>query len=335
MISLYCKNEVAHFVARSSLMNDAQYIEADSIDYSRKTGFGKAKGKVIAIDTNQKTTMYSGYAEYNEITKKLWSTMKPVMKKMNGSDSLFIRADTFFAAPVGSKRDTIVMHDGRPSSPKEKKRARKNAVIPADTTAAVNARPADTTKQRYFIGYHHVLIFSDSLQGSCDSISYSQADTTLRMMVAPVAWSRNSQITGDTILLFTDSSHLKRLYVPNNALIVSRSGPPKANMFDQIQGKTLTGNFVNNELTDMLVWPNAEFIYYAKDESGAYLGVNQGSGEKLHAVFKDQKMEEISIIQEPKQTLTPIQQANISTTRLSRFQWLEYKRPKTLQELFK
>ncbi len=159
--------------------------------------------------------------------------------------------------------------------------------------------------------------------------------TATPIRFSPVAWSRKSQITGDTILLITDSSSLKKLYVPNNALIVSLAGPEKARMYDQIQGKTLTGNFVKNELSDMLVWPNAEFIYYAKDEAGAYLGVNQGSGEKLHAVFKDQKIDEITILQDVKQTLTPIQQANITNFRLSRFQWLESLRPKSLEELFK
>lgn len=334
------KNEIAHFTSRSSIMDGDQYLEADSIHYNKLTGVGNATGNVISIDTTQHSTLYCGHADYNEKTKQLLAVIKPVLKQLNDKDSLFIRADTFYSAPVPKK---MVKKDSTEITEKKVKKATKqNTVVknkkqqkitvdePADTTA-----DADSTAPRYFIGYHHVLIFSDSLQGKCDSISYSQADSIMRMMKGPVAWAHNSQITGDTIIMKMDSGKLKKIFVPNNALLVSRSGPPKAQMFDQVQGKTLTAHFANNEISDMVVFPNAESILFSKDEKNAYLGVNQAQSERMRVFFKNQKVNRVVLEQEPHQTMTPLNQINISTTRLSRFIWLDDVRPKSKEELFR
>jgi hypothetical protein len=258
------------------------------------------------------------------------ATIKPVMKQVNNNDSLFMRADTFYSAPVPKAKDTAAKKTSKTTS---KKTIGKNVTETTELTVT-DTTAADSTQPRYFIGYHHVMVYSDSLQARCDSLSYSQADSIMRLMYNPVAWSRNSQITGDTILLYMDSSKLRKLYVPNNALIVSQSGPDKAKMFDQVQGKTLTGYFENNAIKEMIVYPAAEAIYYSKDDEGAYLGVNQTQSERMKVFFENEQMSKIVLEQEVKQTMTPMQQVNVLATRLSRFQWLIEQRPGSIQELF-
>ncbi len=325
------KNEKGYFTSRSSMQNEEQYIEADTLDYDRTTGFGYAYGNVIAIDSTQETTLYSGFARYNEITQILLAVIKPVMKKMNGNDSLFIRADTFYAAPLPVDTSLKKIQHVPP----------RDSIVITDSSAAIQdtlvqkTTPAnDTTTLRYFIGYHNVRIFSDSMQGRCDSIAYSQKDSVMRMMYDPILWSGNSQITGDTILLYTDSGVLKKMYVPNKALIVSQSGPEKANMYDQIQGRTLTAHFVDNAINDMLVWPDAENIYYSTDDDGAYLGVSQATSERMRILFRDQKISRIIFEKNLKQSMTPLDQADIGSLRLSRFRWHPDLRPKNKEELF-
>ena len=335
------KEGIAHFTNRTALQDKEQYIEGDKIDYNRNSGYGNATGNVIAIDTAKHTTLYSGYASYNEKRRTLLATIKPVLRQENGKDSIFIRADTFFSAPVGmlnvkAKGKNTVADS---SAAKSVKRGRnRNATDSSAADGAIQKvaeTPVDTTAPRYYTGYHHVLIFSDSLQGRCDSIAYSFRDSVMRMMIEPVAWSRMSQITGDTILLYTDSSTIKKAFVPANALIVSQSGPDQAQLYDQVQGKTLTANFHNNTITDMIVWPAAQSIYYPKDDSGAYLGVNQSESERMRILFRQEKIHRILLEQEPKQTMTPLDKADLPSMRLSRFKWLEEKRPKSKEELFK
>lgn len=409
---------IAHFAGHFSIWNQGQYIEADSGYNNKQTGYSIAVGHVICIDTGHHSIMYCGHAEYYQKQRKLWATIKPVLVQVNGKDTFYIRADTFYSAPmvkskklavdsrqlavdslqsgVGNhKSDTsghqsLVLRDSiiyvpvsksaipkdsvseaaydlpvpvastrfhvptskedrgdeeaprhvKPLKPekaaknKKNKRIKDKELAPVISTMADTA-VADTTAPLYFIGYHHVLIFSDSLQGKCDSICYTRADSLIRMMYNPVAWSRKSQITGDTILMQLDSITLRKMYVPNNAFIVSQSGPEKAHLWDQIQGKTLTAYFDSNTIKQMIVKPDAECIYYSKDDKGAYLGVSQTTSVKMFIWFENQKIKNIKFTPDVHMTLTPLEQADLPNTKLSRFKWLEEQRPKSKEELFK
>jgi lipopolysaccharide export system protein LptA len=410
------KNVIAHFTGHSSIWNDGQYIEADSMRYNKVTGYGLADGNVISVDTERHSTLYCGHMEYLRKQRALWATIKPVMQQVNGKDTLYMRSDTFYSAPMLMQRvkrvgattprktidtmaaeakkitdslaviksnkndlvrtdtlaraikpnlkDTIVKANTRKSIEKKedtvwivpdmkyrmpefqydtaktlaelyKKTKRKKGKETGEYTIVPDTASADTTAPLYFVGYHHVQLFSDSMQGKCDSVCYTRSDSTIRMINAPVVWSHKSQITGDTILLHMDSSTLRSMYVPNNALIVSQSGPEQAGLYDQIQGRTLTAYFANNEITLMTVFPNAESIYYSKDDSGAYIGVNQSQSVRMRIFFYDQKINNIKFEQDVHQTVTPMDKADLPNTKLSKFKWLMNERPKTKEELFR
>jgi len=323
------KNEIAHFKGYSSIYNEGQYIEADtSLNYNKITGLGDATGHVITIDTGEHSTLYCGRAWYNDKKKTVLATVKPVLKQVNDKDSLYIRADTLFSFPVPKPEDSIVTY----KTIKVKKGRKEVAMEVVDSANTALAR--DSSRKHIFIGYHHVLIFSDSLQGKCDSISYSQQDSIIRMMYSPIAWSRKSQITGDTILLYTDSTNLRKMYIPKKAFMISISGPDKAEMYDQVQGETLTAYFKKNAIDNMVVTPEAQAIYYSKDDDGAYLGVSEAKSDSMKIFFKDEEVDKMLLIKDPHQTMTPMDKANIPTLRLDRFQWFPEKRPKNKEELF-
>jgi lipopolysaccharide export system protein LptA len=334
------KNLVAKFNSRSSILDKEQYIEADTITYNDLIGFGKAIGSVIIYDTAERITMYCGIALYDKKKATLLATIKPVAKRQQGNDSIFIRADTFFSEHVRkfksnqkNQSDTTVKY----SSKKERRTATKTLKLqPAIESKNFNTNEsiADTTSPKYYTGFHHVKIFSDSLQGRCDSISFSMQDSIMRMMKAPIVWTRKSQLTGDIILAYMDSGKVKKVFIPENALMVSQTGPDKAKLFNQIQGKTLTANLINNALTDALVKPNAESIFFPTDESGAYIGASEAQSERMRAFFKDNKIDKILLEQEIKQTMTPLEKADLPNLHLSRFKWLNDYRPKSLLELF-
>lgn len=361
------RNGKAYFIDHSSIWNEGQYIEADTLDYNRETGHGLALGHVISLDTEHHSTMYCGYAEYWQKQKRTLATKKPVLEQVNSKDTLYMRADTFYSAPMSKSmmksmhitlpadsmtnpeplRDTTAKKpvkqqeqtsaEKKPAETEKNKKRKKGKKEPVikQPAIAVDTTTADTTAPLYFIGYHHVLIFSDSLQGKCDSVCYTRSDSMIRMMYNPIAWSHNSQITGDTILMQLDSSHIRRMYVPNNAFMISQSGPSKARLFDQVQGKTLTAYFVNNAVTRMVVYPNAECIYYPKDEKGYYLGVNEANSIRMRIMFEDNKITNIKFEQDVHTKMTPIEKADIPNMRLGRYKWLIDERPKSKEELFK
>jgi lipopolysaccharide export system protein LptA len=325
------KNEIAQFITRSSLLNEEQYIEGDTLLYNKVNGQGRAIGNVIILDTAQKAMLYCGKAFYNEKKKTLLAVDKPVLKRIQENDSLFVGADTFYSAHEAHINSTTKEHT-RKLSKKEQKKYKKLLAEQAST----NTREAiaDTTSPKYYSGFHHVRIFSDSLQGKCDSICFTGKDSLMLMMKNPVLWSRKSQISGDTIIAHIKEGKVNKIRIPNAALIVSRSGPEQAQLYNQVQGKTLIAYLVNEALDNAIVKPDAESIYYPTDESGAYIGASQSQSERMKIFFKDGEISKLLLEQAIKQTLNPLDKIDIPSMKLSRFKWLENQRPKSIYELF-
>jgi lipopolysaccharide export system protein LptA len=309
------KNEVGKFYNRSSAQNKEQYIEADTLEYNRKSNWSIAKGKVIAKDTAQHITLYAGWASYQESIQKMIAYLHPVMKIEQDNDSFFLSADTFLIAPL------------QPILIDKKKKIAKNSFE--------EELPSDTLHPKFYKAYYHVSLFSDSLQASADSLYYNGKDSVLKCMIKPVLWSRNAQLTGDTISLYFKNGQIDHMYVPNNALMVSQAGPASAKLYDQIQGSVLKGNFENNALKDVWIYPNTTCIYYPKDDSGAFVGVNQSSAERMHIYFAKQSISKIIFQEDVKQTITPLQEINLNDLFLSKFKWLPERRPKVKPIIFK
>lgn len=421
------KNKIAHFNERPNIQDSAYYIEADFIDYNKATGFAKSRGNVIAIDTANKRTLYSDYAQYNELTEDFIAYGKPIAKMLRDKDSFYIRGEIFLAGLESTLRtkDTLSAQDSLQQTLDELNRAAQRGELAdssilnntdstdnmqqddslmMDTDSASNyydtllqteqesyqtinqndtlviskkendtalkannptsinkeiipdinppslqedmgelappvASPPDTSKPRYFIAFHHVLIYSDSLQGRCDSLSYFQSDSLLRMFYQPVLWSGSRQISGDTILSKMDSSSIKQVYVPRNGIMVSRSGPVKADMFDQIQGNKMWAYFNNNNIDSVVAMPNAATIYFATDEDSAYVGASEVTAEKVKITFDTtadgQEIRKIRYDKNISSTMTPMKDVVPSLLRLSRFKWQEERRPKTLDDFMK
>lgn len=413
------KNVVARFAGHSSIWNDGQYIEADSMHYDKNSGYGFAIGNVISIDTTQHATIYCGRIDYFHKRRVLWAIIKPVLELANGADTFFMRADTFYSAPMvrvkGKQfrmpedtpenaidstahktpkatfgKDSLNIKKPATDSPVVKgrrtrpmRKAVKTDTVAVDTALVdmvadsmwavppikyrvadllkdtgrstmankppksrrkdkappiplnVDTSTADTTSPIFFTGYHHVLIFSDSMQAKCDSVCYTRADSIVGMMYDPVAWARRSQITGDTILMLMDSGGARSMFIPNSGFMVSRSGPDKANLFDQIQGESITAFFKDNAIRKMIVNPDAQTIYYSKDDDGAYVGVNEATSVLMRIFFGEQNISRIKFEQDVHQKVTPMDEADLPGMRLPRFKWRYEERPKSKEELFK
>jgi hypothetical protein len=154
----------------------------------------------------------------------------------------------------------------------------------------------------------------------------------MRMYVNPILWPRNGQLKGDMIFMQMDSSRLKEVYVPKNAIMINRSGPEKAGMFDQIQGNSIRGYLTNNKLDSMIAEPNASSIYFIKDEDSAYVGSSEAKSERIEALFENEEISYIYYRKDVEQKTTPMKDVVPSALHLSRFSWQEKERPKTLAE---
>jgi lipopolysaccharide export system protein LptA len=243
--------------------------------------------------------------------------------------------------PVGKPDSLLKKEDAaakRSKSPAKAIAASKNnkGAKPAATTTARPAKPApadnkNDSTDRYFQAWHHVRIFSDSMQAISDSLFYSGKDSTFRLFTDPVLWASKSQITGDTIYLYTKNKKPERMYVYEHGFAINLSD---TGMYNQIKGNRINGYFREGEIDYMRAQGNAESVYYVKDDKNYLVGVNNATSDIIDMRFKNKELNKVVFISDVTGTLYPIRQATEENKTLRNFRWLEDKRPKTKFELF-
>ena len=97
---------------------------------------------------------------------------------------------------------------------------------------------------------------------------------------------------------------------------------------------TMTDHILNN-ISKMLVQPDAKSIYFSKDDAGAYVGMSEANSEVMRIFFGEEKISKIKYVKDVQQTMTPLDKADLPNARLSRFKWLYEDRPKSKEELFR
>lgn len=175
-------------------------------------------------------------------------------------------------------------------------------------------------------------IFNDSLQAVSDSLHYSTVDSTFKLFGEPVIWNNNSQISGDTLYLFTLKQKPKRLLVYNNAMIVNKT---KEAMYNQIAGRTLNAYFAEGSIDYVRVKGSpAESIFYPQDEDSAYVGMNHSSGDVIDIYFVKKELNKIKFVNNVDGVLYPIKEIPTDKKELKGFKWQDNRRPKNKLELF-
>ncbi|MBV9963872.1 MAG: hypothetical protein JO072_16635 [Parafilimonas sp.] len=314
-------NKKAYFGKRPHIEDSTTILDADQVASNDSTKESEANGNVIYKDTAQGVTIFSNNLKSNGNQSSFLATQKPVMVIKQNNDSVFIAADTFFSARLSNLRKYRVVPAILDSLPA------KDSIVIGDSAKAKQ----DSAKDRFVEAYYHVKIFSDSLQAVGDSLFYSSEDSAFRLFKDPVVWSQESQISGDTIYLFTLNRKPKRMYAFENAISVQKVGP---DYYNQVKGRTINGYFVNGDIDSVRAKGNAESIYYAQDDSSRFVGVNQATADVIDMYFANRQAERVVFRSNLVGTSYPMRQIDTSTMRLRNFKWLDDRRPKTKYDLF-
>ena len=306
----------AIFTDGASFRDSTRSGSAKTIAYDKKSGILQMEGNAKLVDSVNNVTVVGGEIYADTKINSFLATRKPVMILYRDGDSTYIAADTLFSGL--RKYDSL-----------ERKVITQTDTL--KTTLVVKANDADTSI-RYFLAFHHVRIFNDSLQAVSDSLHYSTVDSTFKLFGEPVVWNDKSQVTGDTIYMYTENQKAKRLYVFYNGMIINKANDA---MYNQIAGRTLNGYFVNGVIDYVRVKGSpAESIYYPQDDDSAYIGMNRSSGDVIDIYFVKKELNKVKFVNNVDGVLYPIRQIPEEKKELRGFKWLDKRRPKNKLELF-
>lgn len=272
-------------------------------------------GNAVVRDSAQGIILMGGLIVQNTETEKMLATNKPLMIIKQDDDSIYVAADTIFSARLTdlySAKDSIV----------------KDTI---KGTKVITSNDTKDSTNRYFEAYRHVRIFSDSLQAVGDSVFYSFKDSVFRLYQDPIVWAKESQITGDTILVFTKNKKADRMKVFDNSFMVNRLDPE---IYNQIKSSRMDGYFTDGSIDSVRAAGFAECIYYIQDEDSAYTGINESKCDIIDIYFSKEELSRVVFRSSVTGTIWPMRQKTPQEMRLPNFRWLEDRRPKTKFELF-
>lgn len=274
--------------------NATQKLKGDSLFYDRQKGKGKAMEHVVFTDTVENITITGKLGNYTKATETTLITGLPLVTLVTENDSASTDSIFFTADTIRTTLDSTQLH-------------------------------------RELYAYHDARLYKSDLQARCDSMTYSNFDSLIRCFTKPIIWAENSQMTANYITIQLKNQQLHQLNLYTAAFIIS----PEADSinFNQVRGKNMYGQFIDNKLRRMLVEGNGQSMYFAREDSGDYIGMNQAECSNMIILFNNNKAESITFITKPDATFFPIDQLPIEQ-KLKGFKWQIALKPQSKNDLF-
>jgi lipopolysaccharide export system protein LptA len=198
----------------------------------------------------------------------------------------------------------------------------------ADTIISFKANLTDSA--RTMLAYYKVRTYKSNFQSLCDSLSFTEKDSTFRLFKNPIVWQDTSQMTADTMRILLKDKKIERVFMKNNALIINSRDEV---YFNQIKGRQITAFFEGDNIRQMLTEGNAESLYYALDDKNAYVNANKVDCSEMLIFFGDNKVDKIKFYTQPKAKALPMKTTNHEEIKLKGFRWDIKMRPKNLKDL--
>jgi lipopolysaccharide export system protein LptA len=327
---IYCENgwyntkqDKAQFNKNAWLKNKEQKLHGDSLYYDSKNGYGKAIKNVEVLDSAQKISIRGNFLEYFEVSEKSIVTDQAVMIQYFKTDTLFLHADTLKATYDSTYFSLKKIKENDELKNNKGKKGKKVKVQMEDSVASTH---------RLIYAHYKVKFFKNDLQGLCDSLVYSAADSLMRLFKKPMLWSDANQLTAELINIKLYDGKIYQLRMNTNAYIISQYDSLR---YNQIKGKKMIGYFTDNDLRKIDVIGNGETVYYIKDDDdGSLSGVNKAECSDMAIYITDNKVEKLKMYKKPTGIMHPPKEVNPADMLLKDFEWFASYRPRNAEDIF-
>ena len=194
--------------------------------------------------------------------------------------------------------------------------------LTADTLISIDSEVDSLSR---LLAYNNVKFFKKDMSGVADSMSYFMKDSLLFLYRAPVLWSDNNQISGDTISLEIRNGTMNKMNVNSKAFSVNID---TAGNYNQIKGRDMVAYMKNDEMDKIFVYGNGEALYFALDDKDfSLIGMNKILCSEMKLIFINGEMNDITFYKDPEGQFIPPQELSEPQKRLKDFKWQIDRKP--------
>jgi len=281
---------------RSSIDDSTYFFIADDMAIDDSLGLGEFRGNALYKSKDSLSfDLIANNIKTNRKKDVLLATELPILLIKQPKDTLYVSADTLYSARLSDLKRKI-----------PKARAKEGV-------------KQDSSLNKYFEAFHHVKVYSDSLQGVADSLFYSLEDSTIRLHHQPILWVNQNQITGDTIYMLLNNKKAEQLRILNNAMAISPVD--STDYYNQLKGNSMVVDFIDGKLHQMQTKGSAENIYFATDYDEKFIGVNHSNAQIISIDFENDEPVKIVFINQLTGKMTPLFEVPTSELKLNNFKW--------------
>ncbi len=284
-----------------------QRLTADTIFYDRAAGYGEAFGGMILTDSAHSVEVRGNYGYYDELADSSFVTGRAMLVEYSKPDTLWLH---------GRYIQSFLRFD--------------STEVAADTVAGTDAYTRIDTSHVAVV-YPRVRFYRSDMQGVCDSMRFTEADTMLRMFVNPVVWSEDRQIFGNIIELHLNDSTIERATLPDQGFTAQFI---EGDHYNQMSGKEMIAFFEGGEMRRLDINGNVEIIMYPEEADSTINKMVNAQSSFLSATFRGQATERIKLWPSTTGQATPLFIAKKSNYYLPKFKWYEEMRPLSPEDIF-
>ncbi len=299
------------FKKNATLYYDNKIIKGDSLYFESESDYAAATKNVSILDSLNNSIITGHYGEIFKAKDSAIITRRALAVNIIDNDSLFIHADTLVATGPEERRILRAYYDVR--------------ILKSDLRGRSDSLYLDES-----IGLTKLL--NKPLSKQQEQV-YTEAD---RNANNPVLWFDKSQMSGNQILLISDTetNKLDSLKISGNVFIIEKDTLSEKG-FQQIKGGRLDGAFVESKLDNVVIKKNTEMVYYLyNDKDLELIGINKTTCSALKMYFEEGQISDITFLVEPLGDVFPESELPLNDRTLKGFVWRKEERPESLNDLF-
>jgi lipopolysaccharide export system protein LptA len=299
------------FKKNATLYYDNKIIRGDSLYFESEKDYAAATKNVSIVDSLNNSVITGHYGEIFKARDSAIITRRALAINIIDQDSLFIHADTLVATGPEERRILRAYYDVRIL--KSDLRGRSDSLYLDESIGLTKLINKPLTKQQEQV--------------------FTEAD---RNKNNPVLWFDKSQMSGNEVLLISDTetNKLDSLKINGNVFIIEKD-TLSAEGFNQIKGGVLDGAFKEGKLDNIVITKNTEMVYYLyNDDDLQLIGIDKTTCSALSMNFLDGEINDITFLVAPTGDVYPEEELPKNDRTLKGFVWRKEERPETLNDLF-
>lgn len=209
---------------------------------------------------------------------------------------------------------------------------RDSLFVHADTFKVFTYNMDTDSVYRIMHGYYKVRAYRRDVQAVCDSMVYNSQDSCLTLYNDPILWNMNQQLLGREIHVYMKDSVIDYAHVIDDAFSIEELNEPE--VFNQLSSKEMFAYFTDGEIHEAQAIDNVRIAYYPEDKAdSSYVGLVSMETTKLRMFLEKKTLQRIWT---PKSdgVMYPMSQIPPEKRYLENFNWYDYVRPTSKQDIF-